>query len=126
MFLFQLQEDELRDAVILVFANKQDLPNAMNVSEVTDKLGLHQLRNKTVSMHEATMNRAAAAVEFCWEFCSKSSGLYTFGGSELEQVVEFETLFAETKRICKLELASHDWKIPGDLHVPDWCSHCSQ
>ena len=25
-----LNEDELRDAVLLVFANKQDLPNAMN------------------------------------------------------------------------------------------------
>ena len=60
LFLFQLQEDELRDSVILVFANKQDLPNAMNVSEVTDKLGLHQLRNKTVSVHEATTYRAAA------------------------------------------------------------------
>jgi len=42
-----LQEDELKDAVILVFANKQDLPNAMAVSELTDKLGLHGLRNRT-------------------------------------------------------------------------------
>ncbi|KAF2364003.1 Small GTP-binding protein domain [Trinorchestia longiramus] len=41
-----LQEDELRDAVLLVFANKQDLPNAMTAAEVTDKLGLNQLRNK--------------------------------------------------------------------------------
>eukprot|EP00850_Spirogloea_muscicola_P004792 SM000021S06425 [mRNA] locus=s21:124057:125049:+ [translate_table: standard] len=35
--------DELRDAVLLVFANKQDLPNAMNAAEITDKLGLHSL-----------------------------------------------------------------------------------
>ena len=42
-----LNEDELRDAVLLVFANKQDLPNAMNAAEVTDKLGLHSLRNRT-------------------------------------------------------------------------------
>ncbi|KRZ04492.1 ADP-ribosylation factor 4, partial [Trichinella zimbabwensis] len=41
-----LQEDELRDAVLLVFANKQDLPNAMNPAELTDKLGLQQLRNR--------------------------------------------------------------------------------
>jgi len=41
-----LQEDELRDAVLLVFANKQDLPNAMTAAEVTDKLGLNKLRNK--------------------------------------------------------------------------------
>ena len=33
-----LQEDELRDAVLLLFANKQDLPNAMAISEMTDKL----------------------------------------------------------------------------------------
>ncbi|XP_074554760.1 ADP-ribosylation factor 4 [Halichoeres trimaculatus] len=42
-----IQEDELKEAVILVFANKQDLPNAMAVSELTDKLGLHTLRGKT-------------------------------------------------------------------------------
>jgi ADP-ribosylation factor 1/2 len=41
-----LREDELRDAVLLVFANKQDLPNAMSVSEVTDKLGLHSVTNR--------------------------------------------------------------------------------
>jgi ADP-ribosylation factor protein 1 len=41
-----LREDELRDAKLLVFANKQDLPNAMSVAEVTDKLGLHALRNR--------------------------------------------------------------------------------
>ncbi|KAJ7620278.1 ADP-ribosylation factor 3, isoform CRA_a [Roridomyces roridus] len=36
-----LNEDNLRDALLLVFANKQDLPNAMTAAEVTDKLGLH-------------------------------------------------------------------------------------
>ncbi|XP_054892537.1 ADP-ribosylation factor 4-like [Poeciliopsis prolifica] len=41
-----LQEDELRDAVLLVFANKQDLPNAISVSELADRLGLHSLRSK--------------------------------------------------------------------------------
>ncbi|GAA96052.1 uncharacterized protein L969DRAFT_103222 [Mixia osmundae IAM 14324] len=42
-----LNEDELRDALLLVFANKQDLPNAMNAAEITDKLGLHSLRSRT-------------------------------------------------------------------------------
>ncbi|CAF1885423.1 unnamed protein product [Brassica napus] len=41
-----LNEDELRDAVLLVFGNKQDLPNAMNAAEITDKLGLHSLRQR--------------------------------------------------------------------------------
>ncbi|XP_054462897.1 ADP-ribosylation factor 2a [Anoplopoma fimbria] len=41
-----LAEDELRDSHLLVFANKQDLPNAMNAAEVTDKLGLHSLGSR--------------------------------------------------------------------------------
>ena len=41
-----LNEDELRDAVLLVFCNKQDLPNAMSAAEVTEKLGLQSLRQR--------------------------------------------------------------------------------
>lgn len=42
-------EDELKGAVLLVFANKQDLPNALSVGELTEKLSLNQFRNKPVS-----------------------------------------------------------------------------
>ena len=38
-----LVDDELKDAVLLVYANKKDLPNAMNVAEITDELDLHLL-----------------------------------------------------------------------------------
>lgn len=41
-----LNEDELREAILLLFANKQDLPNAMNAAEITDRLGLHNMRNR--------------------------------------------------------------------------------
>jgi ADP-ribosylation factor protein 1 len=41
-----LAEDNLRDACVLVFANKQDLPQAMEVSEMADKLGLSKLRTR--------------------------------------------------------------------------------
>jgi len=41
-----LNEDEMRDAIVLVFANKQDLPNAMPAAEVTEKLGLQTMRNR--------------------------------------------------------------------------------
>nr|ACO10868.1 ADP-ribosylation factor 4 [Caligus rogercresseyi] len=41
-----LQEDELREAHLLVFANKQDLPEAMNAAELTDKMGLNDLRSR--------------------------------------------------------------------------------
>ncbi|XP_055381679.1 ADP-ribosylation factor 2 [Condylostylus longicornis] len=42
-----LQEDELKDSILLVFANKQDLPNAMTAAELTEKLNLNQLRNRS-------------------------------------------------------------------------------
>jgi len=41
-----LNEDQLRDCIALVFANKQDLPGAISAAEITDKLGLHSLRNR--------------------------------------------------------------------------------
>ncbi|XP_070562025.1 uncharacterized protein [Ptychodera flava] len=41
-----LKEDELRETVLLVFANKQDLPNAMTVQEITEKLDLHSIRER--------------------------------------------------------------------------------
>ena len=41
-----LTEDEMRDAALLVFANKQDLPNAMTAAEVTEKFGLNDLRQR--------------------------------------------------------------------------------
>ena len=44
----KLNEDELRDAVVLVFANNQDLPNAMSAAEITEKIGLNNLRGRRV------------------------------------------------------------------------------
>ena len=40
-----LTEEELRDAVLLVFANKQDM-GVMSVPDITEKLGLHTLRGR--------------------------------------------------------------------------------
>ena len=42
-----IAEEELKEAVLLVFANKQDLPGAMTCPEITDKLGLHTIRGRT-------------------------------------------------------------------------------
>merc|ERR1712061_72053 len=41
-----LDDDDMRDVVLLVLANKQDLPNSMSPAELTDKLGLHSMRNR--------------------------------------------------------------------------------
>ncbi|XP_053201727.1 ADP-ribosylation factor 6-like [Panonychus citri] len=40
--LYRIVTDrEMRDVIILIFANKQDLPDAMKPSEIQDKLGLN-------------------------------------------------------------------------------------
>ena len=41
-----LSNDLLRDAVLLVLANKQDLPHALSSSDVITKLGLHSMHNR--------------------------------------------------------------------------------
>ena len=41
-----LCEDELRDAVLLIYANKQDLPNAMSVSEMIEAMKLGSLTSR--------------------------------------------------------------------------------
>jgi hypothetical protein len=40
-----LGEEELRDAVVLVFANKQD-QGVMSVAEVAEKLSLHTIKGR--------------------------------------------------------------------------------
>ncbi len=52
-----INDEELKDAVVLVYANKQDLPGAMTTPEVTDKLGLHTIRGKTWYIQAACATR---------------------------------------------------------------------
>lgn len=58
-----LQEDELKDAVLLVFANKQDLPNAMAIGEMTEKLGLSSFRNRTWYVQAACATQGTGLCE---------------------------------------------------------------
>lgn len=39
-----LEEDELKNAVLVIFANKQDLDGAMSVTEVANSLGLTEIK----------------------------------------------------------------------------------
>uniref|UniRef100_A0A8D0C1Q8 ADP-ribosylation factor 6 n=1 Tax=Salvator merianae TaxID=96440 RepID=A0A8D0C1Q8_SALMN len=41
-----INDREMRDAIILVFANKQDLPDAMKPHEIQEKLGLTRIRDR--------------------------------------------------------------------------------
>ena len=42
-----LSQDELRDASVLVYANKQDAKGAMTPSKMADALGLHSVKSHT-------------------------------------------------------------------------------
>lgn len=41
-----LTEEQLQDVPVLIFCNKQDLPTAKSVSEITENLGLNSVRNR--------------------------------------------------------------------------------
>ncbi|CAG8531883.1 4461_t:CDS:2 [Funneliformis caledonium] len=49
-----LDEEELRDAALLVFANKQDMGGAMTAAEVSDALGLGTLKNRQWSIYKTS------------------------------------------------------------------------
>lgn len=51
--LQMLQEEELINARLLVFANKQDQPGAMTVAEVSNGLGLDTLKARQWSIHKS-------------------------------------------------------------------------
>lgn len=44
--LTTLQEEELKTAVLVVLANKQDIPGCMNIPEMTNALGLAAIKNR--------------------------------------------------------------------------------
>ena len=49
-----LEEEELKDAVILVYANKQDLPGALDAAAVSEGLGLSSIKNRQWSIFRAS------------------------------------------------------------------------
>ncbi|XP_055356471.1 ADP-ribosylation factor-like protein 1 [Paramacrobiotus metropolitanus] len=49
-----LEEEELKSAVIVVLANKQDLPQAMSVADVHKALGLDALKNRTFQIFKTS------------------------------------------------------------------------
>ncbi|KAJ0182329.1 hypothetical protein K1T71_001698 [Dendrolimus kikuchii] len=46
-----INDREMRDAIILIFANKQDLPDAMKPHEIQEKLGLTRIRDRNWRNH---------------------------------------------------------------------------
>ena len=49
-----LEDDNLRAASVLVYANKQDLPNSMDTSETCENMGMRNLRNRDWHVQSCT------------------------------------------------------------------------
>ncbi|KAB0801223.1 hypothetical protein PPYR_05577 [Photinus pyralis] len=52
-----MKDDELKDAALLVWANKQDLPHAMSLAQIASKLQLHDLRDRRWHIQAACATR---------------------------------------------------------------------
>ena len=58
-----LDEQQLRDAILLVFANKMDLPNAMTAGDVTEQLGLYDVRDRSWYVQSSSVTSGAGLNE---------------------------------------------------------------
>jgi len=58
-----LAAEELRDAKLLVCANKQDLPHALSPAAVADKMGLHSIRGRDWFVQGCTATRGDGLYE---------------------------------------------------------------
>ncbi|XP_014208533.1 ADP-ribosylation factor-like protein 1 [Copidosoma floridanum] len=52
-----LEEDELQNAVLVVLANKQDMPGCLTVAEVHQALGLDALKNRTFQIFKTSAKK---------------------------------------------------------------------
>jgi len=61
--LAMLEEEELKDTVLLVFANKQDQKDAMSDAEVSEALGLHAIKDRAWHICKCTATKGAGLEE---------------------------------------------------------------
>lgn len=58
-----LEEEELKGVVLLVFANKQDLPGSLGISEVSEALGLTVIRNRQWTVIQSSALKGVGITE---------------------------------------------------------------
>ncbi|CAD5206566.1 unnamed protein product [Bursaphelenchus okinawaensis] len=52
-----LEEEELKDAILMVIANKQDIQGCLSVAEIHKALGLDALRNRSFQIFKASATK---------------------------------------------------------------------
>lgn len=74
-----LNEDELKDAALLVFANKQDQPGAKGAGEISEALKLGELRDRNWSIVACSAVDGTGVDEgMDWLVVSNALGMYDF------------------------------------------------
>ena len=74
-FFNSVQEEELKDAILLVFANKQDQPGALGAKDVSEALRLTEIRNRQWSIQETCALKGNGLFEgFDWLVMCISGG----------------------------------------------------
>lgn len=70
-----LAEEELKESILLVFANKQDMKGALNAAEVSEALGLSHIKDRQWSIQETSATKGKGLFEgFDWLVaCIKST-----------------------------------------------------
>ena len=70
------QEDELKGVSLLVFANKQDLPGALNGAKISEALGLTEIRDRKWTLFESSATNGKGLTDgFDWladELCAET------------------------------------------------------
>ena len=110
----------MRDASLLVFANKQDLPNAMTTAEVTKKLGLQNMRNREWFIQSACATTGEGLYEgLVWLSCTldaKNRPATVSEDTTLEQLrcnicgCQFEGFLGDWVPICQ-ECDAAGWEM---------------
>jgi ADP-ribosylation factor-like protein 1 len=58
-----LDEEELKNALILVYANKQDISGALTEAQVAEGLGLHDIKNRDWAIFKASAIKGTGLFE---------------------------------------------------------------
>ncbi|CAO3596703.1 unnamed protein product [Absidia cylindrospora] len=58
-----LEEEELKDAALLVFANKQDMEGALSSAQVADELALSTLKNRQYAIYKTSAIKGEGLTE---------------------------------------------------------------
>merc|ERR1711970_466588 len=58
-----LEEEELRKAILLVFANKQDLPGSLDAPKIAEALELHKIKSRTWTIFKTSAMKGEGLFE---------------------------------------------------------------